>query len=163
LLDAIRLDLQNITRTAAAIDQTQPGFADAFRPPAQFNPSALLTTADKFIQTLTAQPALVAKFTAHEMPANFVSALQADRAAYSADTTQRETKRESGVGNTATIGQLIAQGMQIVTTLDAIMHNKYASQPAKLAAWLTAVHIERDAQRATTPAATPAPDAAKKP
>jgi hypothetical protein len=66
LLDAIRLDLQNITRTAAAIDQTTPGFADSFRPPAQFNPNALLTTADKFIQQLTAQPALVAQFVAHE-------------------------------------------------------------------------------------------------
>ena len=49
--------------------------------------------------------------------------------------------------------------MKAVTTLDAIMHNKYASQPAKMAAWLTAAHIERDAQRGTTP---PAPDTAKK-
>ena len=156
LLDAIRLDIQNITRTAAAIDQTTPGFADSFRPPAQFNPNALLTTADKFIQQLTAQPALVAQFVAHEMPANFVAALQADRAAYGTDTTQRETKREAGVGNTATIGTLIAQGMKAVTTLDAIMHNKYASQPAKMAAWLTAAHIERDAQRGTTPTPPPA-------
>jgi hypothetical protein len=167
LLDAIRLDIQNITRTAAAIDQTQPGFADSFRPPAQFNPNALLTTADKFIQQLAPQPgdspatlaaktALVAKFTAHEMPASFVTALQTDRAAYGTDTTQRETKREAGVGNTATIGSLIAQGMQAVTTLDAIMHNKYASQPAKMAAWLTAAHIERDAQRGTTPTPPPA-------
>ena len=63
-------------------------------------------------------------------------------------------------GNTATIGTLIAQGMKAVTTLDAIMHNKYASQPAKMAAWLTAAHIERDAQRGTTPTpptATPHP------
>jgi hypothetical protein len=171
LLDAIRLDIQNITRTAAAIDQTTPGFADSFRPPAQFNPNALLTTADKFISQLAPQPgdsaatlaatlaaktALVAQFTAHEMPANFVAALQADRAAYGTDITQRETKRETGVGNTATIGTLIAQGMKAVTTLDAIMHNKYASQPAKMAAWLTAAHIERDAQRGTTPTPPPA-------
>lgn len=156
LLDAIRLDIQNITRTAAAIAQTEPGFADSFRPPAQFNPSALLTIADKFIQQLTAQPALVAKFVAHEMPANFVTALQSDRAAYSADTTQRETKREGGVGNTATIGSLIAQGMKAVTTLDAIMHNKYASQADKMAAWISASHIERDAQRGTTPTPPPA-------
>jgi hypothetical protein len=118
LLDAIRLDVQNITRTAAAIDQATPGFADSFRPPAQFNPSALLTTADKFIQQLTAQPALVAHFVAHEMPSTFVTVLQTDRAAYGTDTTQRETKREAGVGNTATIGTLIAQGMKAVTTLE---------------------------------------------
>jgi len=39
------------------------------------------------------------------------------------------------------------------------MHNKYASPPAKITAWLTAAHIEHDAQRGTTP---PAPPAAKK-
>src|SRR5260221_8566217 len=78
LLDAIRLDIQNITRTAAAIAQTEPGFADSFRPPANTNEGALLTTADKFLQQFAAsstvviskiaptQPSLVAKFLAHE-------------------------------------------------------------------------------------------------
>jgi hypothetical protein len=168
VLDAIRLDIQNITRTAAAIDLEQPGFADAFRPPLQFNPSALVTTADKFIQQLApqtgdtaaqlaAKTALVAQFVAHEMAAGFVAALQTDRASITSERLQRETKRETGVGNTATIGSLIAQGMKAMTTLDAIMHNKYASQPAKLAAWMTACHIERDAQRGQTPAPAPAP------
>jgi hypothetical protein len=46
-----------------------------------------------------------------------------------------------------TIGSLIAQGMKALTTLDAIMHNKYGSNPDKLAAWFTASHIERDAKR----------------
>jgi hypothetical protein len=166
LLDALRLDIQNITRTAAAIDQTTPGFADSFRPPVQFNPGAILTTADKFISQLAAQPgdspavtaaktALVAQFVAHEMAATFVTTMQSDRAAITADKSQHETKRETGVGNTATVGQLIEQGMQIVTTLNAIMHNKYASQPAKMAAWLTAAHLERAAQLAT-PAPAPA-------
>jgi hypothetical protein len=172
LLDAIRLDLHNITRTAAAIDQTQPGFADDFRPPAQFNPGGLLAAADKFILQLASQPgdspaataaktALVAKFVAHELPANFVATLQTDRAAYGTDTTQRETRREAGVGNTATIGALMAQGMKAVTTLDAIMHNKYGGQPDKMAAWMSASHVERDAQHEQTP--PPAPDATPKP
>lgn len=46
LLNAVRLDIQNITRTAAAIDQDEPGFADKFSPPKAYNPAALLTTAD---------------------------------------------------------------------------------------------------------------------
>jgi hypothetical protein len=158
LIDAIRLDVENIARTAKVIDQDEPGFADNFRSPANFNPASWLTTADKFIQQLavqsgdtpavqTAKAALVAKFVAHEMDANFVTHLQTDRAAVTADTTQRETKRETGVGSTATIGSLIGQGIKAVNTLSAIMHNKYAGQPDKMAAWQTASHVERDANR----------------
>ena len=147
LLDAIRLDIQNITRTAAAIAQDQPGFADNFRPPANNNEGTLLTTADRFLRQFATQPALIAKFVTHEMSPNFVTALQNDRAAVSTAQSQQEKNRETGVGNTATIGQLIQQGMKALTTLDAIMHNKYASQPDKLAEWFTASHIERDPQR----------------
>jgi hypothetical protein len=42
--------------------------------------------------------------------------------------------------------------MQIVNTLDAIMHNKYGSQPNKMVSWLTSSHIERDAEREQKPA-----------
>ena len=167
LLDTVRMDIQNITRTASAIAQTQPGFADSFRPPVNGNEGTLLTTADKFLQqlapqtgdssaTTTAKTALVAEFTAHELPATFVTSLQTDRTAVTTAQANQENNRETGVGNTATIGSLIAQGMKALTTLDAIMHNKYGSQPAKMAAWLTAAHIQRDTQHAT-PAPTPAP------
>src|SRR5712671_5191965 len=92
LLTAVKLDIQNITRTAAAIDQDEPGFADTFHPPKAYNPAALLTTTDAFLLQLAVQPAdstavktaktaLVAKFVAHEMNANFVVNLQTDRAA----------------------------------------------------------------------------------
>jgi hypothetical protein len=159
LVDDMRLDIQNITRTASAIALEQPGFADSFRPPVNDNEGALLTTTDKFLQQFAAQPALVAKFVAHEMNAGFVTHLQADRAAITTAQKQQETTREGGVGSTATVGSLIAQGMKALTTLDAIMHNKYGSNPDKMAAWLTAAHIERDAKRAKqTPApATPKP------
>jgi hypothetical protein len=159
LLDAIRLDIQNITRTAAAIAQTEPGFADSFRPPANSNEGALLTTADKFLQQFGVQSGavskvvpspspLVAKFVAHEMDPNFVTNLQNDRDAVMTAQSQQESARETGVGNTANVGPLIKQGMQALNTLDAIMHNKYGSNPDKLAAWMSASHIERDAKRA---------------
>jgi len=171
LHNAVRLDLQNITRTAAAIDQDEPGFADTFHPPKAYNPAALLTTADAFLQQLavkptddaatkTAKTALVAKFAAHEMPANFVTNLQTDRAAITDEEKNLESDSEDRVGNTAVISPLIRQGMKALNTLDAIMHNKYGAQPAKLAAWTTASHIERDPQR-NTPPPEPTPSAAK--
>jgi hypothetical protein len=140
----VRLDIQNITRTASAIAQTTPGFADSFRPPVNGNEGALLTTADKFLQQFAAQPALAPQFIAHEMPANFVATLQTDRAAITTAQGSQENLRQTGVGDTATIGQLIAQGMTALTT------------PDKMAAWLTAAHIERAAQSAK-PAPAPAP------
>jgi len=51
------------------------------------------------------------------------------------------------VGDTANINPLIRQDVKAANTLDAIMHNKYASQPAKLAAWTSANHLEHAAHR----------------
>jgi hypothetical protein len=171
ILDAIRLDLQNITRTAAAIAQREPGFADNFRPPTNSNEGALMVATDKILQQLATQPgdsiaittakaALVAKFVAHEMNPGFVTMLQSDRAAVIVAKAQLETGREDSVASNAAIGQLIAEGMEIVTTLDAIMHNKYGSAPDRLAAWVSASHIERDPHHAK-PAAAPTPEAVK--
>ena len=151
--------MQNLTRTAAAIAQDEPGFADAFRPPNNSNEAALTTTADKFLLQLAVQPGdtAAAKTAKAALVAKFVAHLQSDRTAVTADNAQNEKDRESGVGNTAVISPLIQQGMKAVTTLDAVMHNKYSSQPDKMAAWLTASHIERDAQRGPTPPVTPPP------
>lgn len=167
LLNAVRLDIQNITRTAAAIDQDEPGFADTFHPPKAYNPAALLTTADAFLlqlavlptddaATKTAKTALAAKFVAHEMNVNFVTNLQTDRAAITSEAENIEDGSEDRIGSTAIISPLIQQGMKAVNTLDAIMHNKYGAQPDKLAAWASASHIERDPQR-NNPQPTPTP------
>jgi hypothetical protein len=173
LINAVKLDLQNIARTAAAIDQTEPGFADEFNPPKAYNPAALLTTADAFLLELAAQPAdttavkaaktaLVAKFVAHELSPDFVAHLQADRQAIAAEQASMEGDSEDVVGSTASIGPLIRQGMTALNTLDAIMHNKYAGSPEKMAAWVSASHIERDPKR-SAPAPTPAPQPAAVP
>ncbi|MEY2466356.1 MAG: hypothetical protein QOD03_877 [Verrucomicrobiota bacterium] len=156
LLDAIRLDMQNIARTARAIAQDEPGFADKFRIPGNPSQVALLTAADAFLVEL-GKPGVAAKFIAHEMAANFVASFQADRDAVDTAQDEMESGNEKSVGNTAAIGALIADGMKEVTYIDAIAHNKYGSQPDKMAAWQTASHVERDPQRAKNNAPTPPP------
>src|SRR5205823_4995082 len=83
LLDALRLDVQNITRTARAIDQDEPGFAGKFPAPKSSSDKDLITDADAILGKLTpaSGAALKAKFVAHELDANFVQHLQDDRAA----------------------------------------------------------------------------------
>ena len=146
LLDALRLDLQNIARTARAIDAAQPGFADSYRLPDSPSQTALLTTADAVVIAL-AQPGIPAKFIAYEMPADFVQDLQDDLAAIRSADDDMESDDQDGVSSTAAVGRLIKAGMAEVTQLDAIMRNKYARNPDKLRAWDSASHIERAPKR----------------
>lgn len=168
LFDALRLDLQNIARTARSIAQEQPGFADAFRLPDVPTDGALLTTADAFIgrlaaktedddATRTRKAAMVAQFVEHELAADFATHLQADAKAIRDEQKHREKDREGGVGSTASIGPLLQEAGKTITTLDAIMHNKYTRQPDKLRAWKSASHIERAPQRAKPPPPPPTP------
>ena len=163
LFDALRLDLQNIARTARSIALEQPGFADAFRLPDVPTDGNLLTTGDAYIDRLAVKmqdgkpvddaatqarkAAMVAQFVAHELPAEFVTHLQADAKAIRDEQKAREKNREGGVGSTANIGPLLKEANDLITTLDAIMHNKYTRVPDKLRAWKSASHVERAPQR----------------
>lgn len=146
LLDALRLDLQNIARTARAIDADEPGFADKYRTPDSPSQTALITAADPVVLAL-AQPGIPAKFIAYEMPADFVQDLQDDLAAIRSADDDMESDDQGGVASTAAVGRLIRAGMAEATQLDAIMHNKYARNPDKLRAWASASHIERAPKR----------------
>ena len=119
--------------------------------------------------------ALIAKFIAHELPADFVTDLAADRQAI--DDAKDSTASDDNEGTASTaeaaegnkggwrvgkpaVGRLIKAGMREVNYLDAIVHNKYASNPDKLRAWDCASHVERQGTRKAKPAAggtTPAP------
>lgn len=166
LFDALRLDLQNIARTARAIALQEPGFADGFRLPDVPTDGALLTTADAYLTRLaeqladdaatkTRKAAMVAKFVAHELPADFVTDLRDDIKAIRDALAAQENERANGVGSTAAIGPLLKEGNALVATLDAIMHNKYTRQPDKLRAWQSASHVERAPQREKSPAPLP--------
>ena len=147
LLDGLKLDLQNIARTARAIAQDKPGFADNFAPPANVGQPALTTAANAYLLEL-AKPGVAAQFIAHALPADFVQHLADDLTAIDDAADEQETNREDAVGSTTTIGTLIAAGVKEVNYLDAIMNNKYARVPDKLRTWHSASHIERPARAA---------------
>ncbi len=168
LLDALRLDLQNITRTASAIAQDQPGFADTFRPPETSGQGKLLTNADTFLAQLQEAPTdsaaekaakatVVAQFIAHELPTDFVLHLAEDIQAIHDAKDHAAGDENQSVESTAAVGRLIREGMKEITYLDAILRNKYTRTPDKLRAWESASHIERAPQREKKPAPTPTP------
>jgi len=144
LIDALRIDCRNIRRTAAALDEDEPGFADDF-PAAEHNEASVLTTADAYLAKLELEPgadgpgkeanaALVARFVAHELPADFVQDLRADREAIDAADQHQEGKRQGSVGDTTAIGVELTEGYKELRYLNAIMHNKYSRSPEKLRA-----------------------------
>ena len=158
LLDGLRLDVQNVTRTARAIDLDESGFAAAFPPPATAGQGALLTAADAILARLHPQPgddaatqkvktALVSKFLAFELPKDFAQHLADDRVAIASAQDAVESQDQDGVESTAVIGKLIRDGIKEVTQVDAIMNNKYARVPETLRAWQSASHLERAPQR----------------
>ena len=160
LFDSLRLDLQGIARTARAIDAGEPGFADRFRNPPTPTQQVLLTAADAFAREL-ADPAVVAKFVAYELPADFVADLADDIAAIRSADADMQSDDQTGVASTAAVGRLIREGMAEVMQLDAIMNNKYARNPDRMRAWDSASHIDRAPRRAKKPAGGTPPTSTK--
>ena len=160
LFDSLRLDLQSIARTARAIDAGEPGFADRFRNPPTPTQQALLTAADAFAREL-ADPAIVAKFVAYELPADFVADLADDIAAIRSADADMQSDDQTGVASTAAVGRLIREGMAEVMQLDAIMNNKYARNPDRMRAWDSASHVDRAPRRAKQPAGGTPPTSTK--
>jgi hypothetical protein len=165
LIDALRIDVQNITRTAGVIAQDHPGFEKDFRPPAAPNPAAIVTAADAIILKLVpkdtdtddvtdAKDALRAKFTAKGLPADFATNLATDRAAIDTAKTAEDGADSEGVKNTKLVGTLVGDGMKECNYLDAIFHNVYTRVPEKTRAWMSESHLERAPQR-KKPAPTP--------
>jgi hypothetical protein len=172
-LDSLSLDLINIARTARRIERTESGFAAAYRLPENTSEKSLTTHTDGVLLRLedqstdsadakTAKAALRAKFVAYELPADFVAHLRADRDAIADANATNRGEVLDGVKSTSLIGVLLGKLMEEIAELDAIMHNKYARQPEKLRAWLSASHVERAPKRnnkkdepPTPPAPTP--------
>ncbi len=169
LLDALVLDFKNIARTARAIALQENGFAAPYRIPDNPSEAAITTHADALLKLLednnapiaeggdtpaqkTAKAALRTRFTAYELPADFVADLRADREAIREANQHNQGENQGGVENTALIGQILRKAATDVQELDTIMHNKYARQPEKLRAWQSASRVERAPQREKKPA-----------
>lgn len=170
LVDSLKLDLQNIARTARSIEQrdNNNGFAAAYRLPDNPAERAITTHADAVLTLLEDQPAdsaavktakaaLRGKFTSYGVPADFVTHLRADRDAIADATKHNQSENLDGVENTELISQLLNQVNDSITHLDTIANNIYSRQPEKMRAWMSASHVERAPQREKKTSPTPPP------
>ncbi len=164
--DGLMAVLRGFNKSAGAIATAEgtPEIMYNFRMPHGTNDTVIAARARAFAD---AAVPLKAKFLALEHPADFIEALRQRVVDFENADSEQSTGLQGQVGATASIDDLIDQGLVILKQLDAIMHNKYASNPEKLAAWLTASNIQRPSVTVKTSpnakqpgtAPTPAPQA----
>lgn len=167
LLQALRLDIQNLRRIAVALEPTHPGLS-AKLPAAENSETALLTVAGKYAVAFLPQPndtaadktaktALIALFVAHEQPNTFATDIADDIAAIGGANKTMDDEDSEGVEDTSALGTFTGQGIEFADLIDAALRTKYARNPDKLRAWQSASHLERAPQRAKKAAGVSTP------
>jgi hypothetical protein len=149
---AVRDAMRAISRTAEAIALDTPGFGDKFQMPPAGSDQSLLNAARSFV--INATP-LAAQFISHELPADFLAALNSDIADLETAISQYSTSTGAHVSAGTTIDELIAEGLMIVKKLDAIVRNRYRNDSAALAEWTSASHTQHAPKRKAPPPTPP--------
>lgn len=153
-LAAIRSRLRAIRRTARAIAVDDPPVAELFRMPAGSNEQVWLAAARAFIANATP---IQAQFVAYGMRASFLTDLQSDIDEYDAAVAARDAATDAQIAATASIETAVHNGLDALRRLRGIVRNIYDNNPAKLAAWISASHVERAVKKKATQPAKPTP------
>jgi hypothetical protein len=110
---------------------------------------------------------LKVQLIAHELPADFLDDLAADRAAFQSTSAERGNAVGDHISAREELDDALGRGVELVRKLTGLMKVKYANNAGKLAEWTAATHIERAPRRARTntpdPAGSPTPPAPSSP
>jgi len=137
---ALRKSVEAISNTARAMSFSSPGLDKRFSLPRGNNDRALLTTARSFLAD--AAP-LKAEFLRNELPADFLERLAAQIQSFEQNIAVQNRSRGARVTATSAIKNAVVRGLAVLRQLDAVVRNKFAANPATLAAWESASHTER--------------------
>jgi len=136
----LREELYDIARTARAMQYQIDGIELKFQMPVNRNDQNLLATARAFY---TESAEYDADFQAYGLDAEFRTDLQKATDAFELSMNPPGTAIDEQVASTAEIGDTIRRGMIARRILEGVVKNIYRSNVGKLAAWLSASHIER--------------------
>jgi hypothetical protein len=138
--DALKADLDFIRAAARVMD-----IEEQFPKPAQDNDDSLLQTADIYLAH--ALP-LKAQFIAHELPADFLEDLAADKLAFQTAIAGQGNAKGDHISARQESNAKRDYCVARVRKLDGLVKIRYADNPGKLAEWTAASHIERPPKRA---------------
>jgi hypothetical protein len=147
---SLRASVEAINRTARVLALSTPGLDKRFGLPRGNNDQALLTTARSFLAD--AGP-YKAEFIRNEMPADFLETLAARIQGVEQSIAAQNRSHGARVTATSAIKDVVARGLTVQRQLDVIVRNKFAADPATLAAWESASHTERASRTARPKAA----------
>ncbi|HEX8494175.1 MAG TPA: hypothetical protein VF658_15110 [Pyrinomonadaceae bacterium] len=150
-IKALLQEMRPMNRTARAADNQSPGIADQFKMPPDID-QVILNTARAYINTATPIPH---EFTTRGLPASFLADMQRAIDAVLAAEARQSAALAAQTAATAAIAAALKREREAVSELDVIMRNRYRDDPATLAAWKSASHIERAPKRAKKDTTTP--------
>ena len=136
----LRAQMQPIANTARRMNGVIDGISEKYKMPYNRSDQVMLNTAKAWVKDL---PGVEAAFLDFAMPATFIADLNAAAKAFENTIDPTSDAVDNRVEATADIGESDRKGMAALRVCDAIIRNIYANNVGKLAAWLSASHVER--------------------
>lgn len=121
-----------IIRTARSIAVKQPGADSRFQPPLQSADTAILASAQAYLDRL--EPMKEA-FVRRGLRANFIDEFRQAIEQFAESLDGRSVDKTGRIDATAATAAAIAQGMQSVRLLDVVVANTFVDEPQVLATW----------------------------
>ena len=140
--EALLADLFSIREAAKVM-----GVEDKFPYPPRNNDEHLLQLAG--VYATNALP-IKTQLIAHELPADFLEDLAADKAAFQSTSAERGNAVGDHIAARRELDDALGRGVELVRKLTGLMKVKYANNPGKLAEWTAATHIQRPPKRSKT-------------
>lgn len=144
----LRDEMSDLSRTAKSMEYEFDGIADKFRFQRNMNDATMLATARAFI---TGAGPYSANFIAYGLPATFIADLTTAADAFEASFSNTASATAEHVAATADTSAKLREGMIAKRILDGVVQNKYNNNPGKLAAWLSASHVEKSPKKKDPP------------
>ena len=129
-----------------------PGIDLKFRLPRNLTDAGLLAIANAFLEE---SGQYKADFIRYGLAETFIADLQAATAAFEQSLGTPGTALDEQVEATAELGEAVRRGMIARRILDGVVRLKYKNSAGKLAAWTSASHIEKSAEKPEEPIPTP--------
>lgn len=151
---SIRSQMKAIRQTAVSLEPEQQGISSLFRMPVGSGDEVLINSARAFITAATPMKAL---FISRELPATFLDDLAASIVQLEEGVSRSNQHRANRTAATASLKTSLARVLELRRELDPIVRNKFRNDPATLAAWDSASHLERAPKKAAPVKVAPQP------
>lgn len=148
--EALRKLLAAMSETAATMALDFPEYKDRFRrPTSNFNDQNILTTARSFHTEATPDKA---RFIEYNMPADFLEKLNELIEDFEGAVNQQNVGKGGRRANSVAIDAALDAGEKDLERLDTAMRNRFADDPATLAAWESARRLQSAPKKPKAPA-----------